>query len=146
MAKRREVLRIIQDEAGIKSAVNWLARMVALGLPGGPVQVSIGRERRNKDQNAKLWPMLNDISKQVVWHGIKLTSAEWKDVITAGLKAQKVVPGIDGGFVVVGMSTSRMTKQLFCDLVEFIYWFGAEQNVVWSEPQKDAKEMWKGEG
>ena len=61
----------------------------------------------------------------------KLTD-EWKDVFSAALKKQKVVPGLDGGFVVCGQSTSRMSKREFSDLVELIYAFGAERGVVFS--------------
>ncbi len=53
--------------------------------------------------------------------------------MTAGLKKQKAVPGIDGGFVVVGGSTSKMTKSEFSDLLELIYSFGAERGVEWKE-------------
>ena len=88
---------------------------------------------RTLDQNSLLWPLLGEISKQVDWYGNKLTAEEWKDVLTASLKQQKVVPGIDGGFVVVGMSTSKMGKKEFSDLIELIYAFGAQHNVVFKE-------------
>lgn len=95
--------------------------------------VEIKPARRTLDQNAKLWPMLDDISKQVVWHGQKLSQEEWKIIFTASLRKQKVVPGIDGGFVVLGMSTSKMDKGTFSDLIELMYAFGAEHGVVWQD-------------
>ncbi len=95
--------------------------------------VEIKEPTRSLDQNALLWPLLTELSKQVEWYGHKLTPGEWKDVMTAGLKKQKAVPGIDGGFVVVGAHTSTMTKREFGDLVELIYSFGAERGVVWRE-------------
>jgi hypothetical protein len=90
---------------------------------------------RTLDQNAKLWPMLKNVSEQVNWYGHWLKPDEWKDVFSASLKAElKVVPTIQGtGFVVLGLRTSKMSKKKFADLIEFIYAFGAEQNVVWSE-------------
>lgn len=96
--------------------------------------VQIKEETRSLDQNAKLWPMLQDISRQVEWYGQRLTDEEWKDVFTAALKKQKVVPGLDGGFVVCGQRTSKMGKKEFSDLIELMYAFGAERGVVWSEP------------
>lgn len=96
--------------------------------------VQIKEETRTLDQNSKLWPMLQDISRQVDWYGQKLTDEEWKDVFTAALKKQKVVPGLDGGFVVCGQRTSSMPKREFCELIELMYAFGAERGVVWSEP------------
>ncbi|MGM0584236.1 MAG: recombination protein NinB [Pseudomonadota bacterium] len=100
--------------------------------------VVVKEATRTNDQNSKLWPMLQDVSRQVEWYGQRLTKEEWKDVFTAGLKRQKVVPGIDGGFVVVGAHTSTMGKREFSDLIELIYAFGAEHGVRWSEPVREA--------
>ena len=101
-------------------------------LPMG-YAATFGEATRTNDQNAKLWPMLDDIARQVDWYGNKLTDEEWKDVFSAALKRQKVVPGLDGGFVVCGQRTSKMGKREFSDLIELMYSFGAEQGVVWSE-------------
>lgn len=94
-----------------------------------PLVVTIQERTRSLDQNAKLWACLNDVSEQVNWHGRKLASEEWKHVFTAALKKQDVVPGLDGGFVVLGQSTSRMTLGEMRDLIELISAFGAEQGV-----------------
>jgi hypothetical protein len=89
---------------------------------------------RSLEQNARLWAMLSDISFQVNWYGRHLTPHEWKHVFTASLKKQDVVPGIDGGFVVLGASTSKMTKAEMCDLQTLMEAFGAEQGVFFSAP------------
>ena len=100
--------------------------------PDGMV-VEIKPPTRSLDQNALLWPLLTELSQQVDWYGQKLTPEEWKDALTAGLKKQKVVPGIDGGFVVIGAHTSKMSKAEFSELVELIYCFGAQHGVEWKE-------------
>lgn len=102
-----------------------------LAAPEGYI-VTLAEPTRTLDQNSLLWPLLTEVSKQVDWYGNKLTADEWKDVFSAALKKQKVVPGLDGGFVVCGQSTSRMSKREFSDLVELIYAFGAERGVVFS--------------
>ena len=102
-----------------------------LAAPEGYV-VTLAEPTRSLDQNSLLWPLLTEVSKQVDWYGNKLTADEWKDVFSAALKKQKVVPGLDGGFVVCGQSTSRMSKREFSDLVELIYAFGADRGVVFS--------------
>jgi hypothetical protein len=61
--------------------------------------VEIKPKTRSLDQNRKLWAALNDLARQVTWHGLKLTAENWKDMTTAAVKRQQVVPGIDGGFV-----------------------------------------------
>ena len=100
--------------------------------PDGYV-VTIKEPKRSLEANAALWAALTDISKQVDWYGNKLTKEEWKDVLSASLKRQKVVPGIDGGFVVMGISTSQMSKSELSDLLELIYAFGASKEVKWSK-------------
>ena len=87
---------------------------------------------RSLEQNARLWAMLTDVSNQVDWYGQTLTPEEWKDVLTAAMKKQKVVPGIDGGFVVIGARTSKMGVREMGELMELIEAFGAQQGVRFS--------------
>jgi len=95
--------------------------------------LSIGEEKRSLDQNKRLWAMLGDVSRQVDWYGAKLDPEDWKHVFTAAITKQRTVPGIDGGFVVLGQSTSRMSKAEFSELMELIDAFGAERGVVFQE-------------
>jgi len=84
---------------------------------------------RSLEQNRMMWANLEDIAQQVVWYGDKLTKDEWKDVLTAALKKQKVVPGIEGGFVVLGARTSKMTVPEMTELIELSTAFGTQQGV-----------------
>jgi len=72
---------------------------------------------------------LSEISAQVDWYGRKLTAEEWKHVFTASLSKQDVVPGIDGGFVVLGKSTSSMTVSEMCELQTLMEAFGADKGL-----------------
>lgn len=106
--------------------------------PDGYV-VKVSEPTRTPDQNSKMWPMLTDISKQVKWavdgELVYMIEEDWKDLFTAALKKhQRMAKGIDGGVVMLGSRTSRMKKREFCDLIELIYAFGAQHDVVWSEP------------
>lgn len=121
---------ILTGEAARKAACREV-----LAAPAG-YAVTIGDATRTADQNAKLWPMLHDVAQQVEWYGNRLSEDEWKDVFSAALKKQKVVPGLDGGFVVCGQRTSKMGKREFGELIELIYAFGAEHGVAWSEPHQ----------
>lgn len=77
-----------------------------------------------------MWAMLQTIASEVEWYGQRLSKEEWKDVFTASLRKHRVVPGLDGtSFVVLGMSTRRMTKQEHSDLQTLIEAFAAERNV-----------------
>jgi hypothetical protein len=97
------------------------------------ISAKTGKDR-TLDQNNKLWPMLTDISLQVEWFGKKHGAETWKDIITGSFKRAEFVPNIDGtGFVVLGMRTSKMDRKTFAELVEYIYAFGADKGVKWSE-------------
>jgi NinB protein len=100
--------------------------------PDGLV-VTVKEPTRSLEQNARLWACLHDVAAQVIWHGQRLTAEDWKHVFTAALRKTKVVPGLDGGFVVCGMSTSKMGKAQFAELIELIHAFGAERGVMWSD-------------
>ena len=116
----------------VNEQVRRAATTAVWGVPDGWV-VRITEATRSLDQNAKLWPSLTDIAEQVIWHGMKLTAYDWKDIFTAALKKARVVPGIDGGFVVCGLSSSKLSKAEFSELIDLIQAFGAEHDVKWSE-------------
>ena len=95
---------------------------------------TIKEPTRSLEQNAKLWPLLHEVAEQVDWYGEKLTAEDWKDIFTASLRKSKVVPNLDStGFVILGQSTSRLTKSEFSDLIELIMAFGAEKGVQFAE-------------
>ena len=115
-------------EAAWRHAKAWL-------MAGHRLTLEVRPEKRSDAQNRRLWAMLADISAQVDWYGQKLTSEEWKDVFSASLKRTKVVPGLDGGFVVCGQSTSKMTKAEMAELQELMEAFGAQQGVRFTAPE-----------
>ena len=103
--------------------------------------VTVSPPTRTSDQNARLWASLNDVSKQVVWHGRKLDSESWKHIFSSSLKKMDVVPNIENtGFVALGLSTSRMSKAELSDLLTLVYAFGADRDVVWTEQQQKESE------
>ena len=101
-------------------------------LSGQKLVLTIEEQKRSTEQNALLWSVLSDLAKQVQWHSEKLTKEEYKDLLTAGLKKQRAIPGIDGGFVVLGSSTSKMTKAEMSELITLAHAFGDERGVKWS--------------
>jgi hypothetical protein len=98
------------------------------------------RMTRTLDQNAKMWAMLTDIARQIPWivndRLQTMTAEEWKDVLTASLTGElRVARGIDGGIVLLGLRTSRMTIRRMTLLIELMLAFGSERGVVWSDPE-----------
>lgn len=96
---------------------------------GHRLELVIKKEKRSNKQNKKLWATLGDISRQVDWYGDKLSPVDWKVMLTASLRKQRAVRGIDGGFVVLGESTSKMDKAEMSELLELAMAFGAQQGV-----------------
>ena len=107
----------------------WMDCLKPMLMAGHRMVLKAQKETRSLEQNNRLWAMLTDVSEQVDWYGQKLTPDEWKDVFTAALKKEKVVPGINGGFVVLGQSTSKMTKAEMTELQELITAFGVQRGV-----------------
>ena len=93
------------------------------------------KRTRSLEANACMWACLTDISRQVVWYGQKLTPDEWKEVISAGLRAQRVVPGIEGGFVSLGVRTSKMSIKEMGNMIELCLAFGSQQGVRFTAPE-----------
>lgn len=115
--------------AADRSQITTWTRNVPVGTT-----VEFRAPRRSNDQNALMWSLLAQVSKSVDWYGTKLSSEDWKDVLTASLRHARVVPGIDPGtFVPLGMRTSQMTKEEIANLIELIYAFGAEHDVKFRE-------------
>ena len=108
-------------------------------MAGHRMTLELRPEKRSTPQNRKLWAMLGEIAKQVEWHSQHLDAEDWKHILTASLKKQRSVSGIDGGFVVLGTKTSRMTKTEMSDLIELMHAFGAEHGVRFADGQIDAE-------
>ena len=82
---------------------------------------------RSTDQNRRLWAFLDDIAEQKDWHGRKLSSDAFKDLFTACLRGQELVPNLDGnGFVALGARTSEMSPEEMSDLLALVEAWGAD--------------------
>jgi len=99
-----------------------------------PLQARINEDKRSDPSNRKMWAMLRDVARQVEWYGQKLKDEDWKHIFSASVESQRAVPGLDGGFVVLGISTRKQSQKWFSDMFEVMQAFGAERNVKWSTP------------
>lgn len=106
------------------------------------------KSRRTLEQNAKLWAMLGDISRQVQWpvNGVmqQLDAEDWKSLMTAAARQEvRMAAGIDGGVVMLGVSTKRMTVRELGDVIECMYAFGVDKDITWTEPKGQMPEQWE---
>ena len=102
--------------------------------------VNVREGKRTLDQNAKLWAMLSDISRAKP-EGRTHTADTWKALAmhACGFEVQFLM-GLDGQPFPNGFKSSRLTKRQMSDLIEWLYAYGAEHGVQWSEPMTDPRE------
>lgn len=97
--------------------------------------VEIKEKNRTLDQNAAQWPILEAFSEQLLWpvngQMVTMTADEWKDVLTAAFRNEtsRLAMGLDGGVVMLGMRTSKMTKKEFSNWLEFLNSVAADRGV-----------------
>lgn len=98
--------------------------------------VNIREARRSLDQNAKLWAMLSDVSHARP-DGRRHTPDVWKALFMSacGYSVQ-FETGLDGRPFPLGFASSKLTVAEMRDLIEFIYAYGAEHGVKWTEPMQ----------
>lgn len=127
---------IISNDETRERVLRWVR-----GAKSGTHVTFVGPGKRTLPQNARLHAMCTDVATQVEWpigSGQRRDMEAWKDIFTAALRSANngldVVPGINGGFVLLGMHTSAMTAEEMGDLMELISAWGAENGVVFSEP------------
>src|SRR5574343_170355 len=85
-------------------------RIKAHLLAGHKLVLSVKPDTRSDAQNRRMWAMLTDISRQTVWHGMKLSPEDWKHIFSSQVLKLRSVPNFDNtGFILLGQSTSKMT-------------------------------------
>jgi hypothetical protein len=110
-----------------------LAKRLVDAAPADSV-VKIGPAKRSTEQNDKMWAMLSDVSRARP-EGRKHTPEVWKALFMSACgHAVQFEEGLDGYPFPVGFRSSRLNKAQMSDLIEFIYAYGSQHGVVWSEP------------
>lgn len=107
-------------------AVRWVQ-----GCSDG-TRVTFEGPKRTLDQNAHLWPLLDDILRARPTHmGVTMNRDLYKALFLHALGQEvQFIPALDGSTMVpIGNSSSRLTKAQFSDLLELIYAWGAEKGV-----------------
>ena len=120
---------IWNEQQGHQAVQTVWRQAKALLSAGHRLTLELRPEKRSDPQNRRMWAMLGEIAAQVDWYGQKLSAEDWKHILSASLSKQRVAPGLDGGFVVLGLSTSKMTKAEMSELQTLMEAFGAEKGV-----------------
>lgn len=111
----------------------WVEKALRLWAPGKPYLLEIREPKRTDEQNAALWGLLAQITKQrPVHNGRQMTSDLWKSVFMDALGHEvDYVGSLDGKrvFPLVHRS-SHLTKTQFSDLLELMLAWSAEQGLT----------------
>lgn len=102
--------------------------------------MSLHPDRMTRDQQNLMYSMLRDVSHQckLIINGKEVQGDidDWKDVFTAALKKHhRIASGLDGGYVILGMRTSKLNKDQMGELIDLIGAYGSEKGVKWTDLQ-----------
>lgn len=109
-------------------------RLIEKAPPG--YVMSLAEARRTNEQNDKMWAMLTDVSRACP-QGRRHTPQLWKSIFMQSLSHECLFEmDLEGRPFPLGHSSSKLTKAQMSELIEFIYAYGAEHGVRWSEPNR----------
>lgn len=111
-----------------KRAHHWLSH-----APEGML-IKFQEPTRSLDQNAKLWAMLGDVSRQKEHNGRKYPPEVWKALFMSACGHElDLIVGLNNEPVPMGQSSSALSVAQMSDLIEFISFWGAENGVVFRD-------------
>lgn len=125
---------IINDDMIRQKAINWLRK-----LPFG-TRIEFKAPKRTLPQNDRMWAMLTDIAAFMRKRGTDYTTDEWKVIFMHACGREvKFLPSLDGkNFIPYGQSSSDLSKQEMTDLIEFMFAWGAENEILFNDDRKAA--------
>ena len=119
--------------------------------------VTVSEPKKKRIQEEKYHAMMGDIAKQCFYNGRKLSEESWKRLLVEAFvfilreeaKGQgkpdpfptggALLPSLDGLRIVqVEVLTRHFTVSQASLFIEYLYSFGADREVVWSEPERIA--------
>ena len=102
--------------------------------PEGAIVRVFPEPTRTLEQNAKLWPMLTDISMQYKHEGKHHSPETWKILHMHALGHEsRFLNGLNGEVFPAGFSSSKLSVKEMADLFEWMYSWGANNDIKWSE-------------
>jgi hypothetical protein len=108
---------------------------------------------KSRDQEERYHAMIGDIAKHCTFMGEKLGAEDWKrllvDAFVRVMREEareagrpdpfagkgRVLPSLDGsGIVQLGVQTRKFTRKIASEFIEYLYAYGCDNLVPWSEP------------
>jgi len=99
--------------------------------------VTIREQARSGEQNSLFWAILSDISRAKP-EGRRHTPEVWKQLaMHACGHLTQFEMGLDGQPFPTGFRSSRLSKSQMSDLIEWLYAYGSEHGVKWSDEYRE---------
>lgn len=139
MSDGKQVFKLVHPTA------RQMASRACINAPDGYV-CEVKEATRTLLQNAKLHAMCRDVAKQALFHGKKRSAQQWKVIfisghaVATGLGAD-IVPGLEGEFVNIRESSAQMGIKRLNSLIEYVYAYGSENGIKWTEPDQGYEEI-----
>lgn len=129
--------RVLRTDFDASVLWGYLKRWKESRDAGRPLEVSIKEwePRRSLDQNAMFHAICSAVSKSgTEWAGKKRTAQEWKILFISGhmIATQTkpdIVPGLEGEFINLRESSSRMSKARAASLIHYVEAWCAENGI-----------------
>lgn len=117
-------------------------------------RVDVSEPKKSRPQEEKYHAQIGDIARQYMHAGRKWSDEDMKRLLVDAFKEDtkrdpdlgplwlemgdmRLVPAIGrDGFVALGDQTRKFPKKLATAFIEWLYAFGAENDVEWSEPER----------
>lgn len=125
----------ISSKIDRERAARW-----AMQAPPG-TRIEFKEARRSIPQNDRMWAMLTDIAAQKEHAGRRYSPDQWKILFmhACGREVQ-FIPALDNStFIPWGQSSSDLSKAEMSELIEFMFAWGAENGVVFHDPEAAAR-------
>tara|TARA_R110000751_G_C13517188_1_gene452322 strand:- start:9 stop:395 length:387 start_codon:yes stop_codon:yes gene_type:complete len=121
------IVRLIDAETRAR-AKHWV------GIAEAGVSVVFRKPTRTNLQNAKMWAMLQDVSKQKEINGKPRDKDVWKAVFMRELGHEVTFEmDLQGEMFPLGYRTSQLTVGQMADLITVMLKWGDETGVAWSK-------------
>lgn len=124
---------------------------------GKKVHITVSEPVKSREQEEHYHAQIGDIAKQCQVYGKKLSAESWKRLLIDAFKHDtkndpdlaplwasfgniELVPALNNpGFVVVGEQSRKFGVRLASAFIEWLYAYGAESGVRWSEPKNNRR-------
>ena len=138
-----QLSRKVKAANQIPFTLRWIEHVISKALEGGDVLVTLGREGKSRQMEAKYHAMIADIHRQcfrgysvegvkaVLVNQFALEMAEQGEPLAS--PGEKVMDWKTHELVYVRPSTKKFRKAEAAAFIEFLHSVGAEYDVQWSE-------------